>query len=103
MSIQSGGPITPGIERAANFCRYALPIYKSGSVNPLKAIETGVANCAVRAFTIATIIEKLEGRTGFFIHANHGIDYEIDDEPVFGHTVTLFNGTRINTNSNPKP
>lgn len=102
MNIPSGGPITPGMERASNFCRYMLPIYESGKVNPLEALETGAANCAIRAFTIATILEELEGRTGFFIHANHGIDYEIDGEPVLGHTVTLFNGSRINTNDNPQ-
>lgn len=92
MNARSADLVTPAMEKAGYFCATALPHFDERQVNPIEALDTGTANCVPRAFFIATILEELEGETGFLVHPN---PYE-----AYAHVMTLAGTAIVNANSN---
>ncbi len=92
MNARSADLVTPAMEKAGYFCATKLPHFDIEQVNPLEALDTGIANCAPRAFFIATILEELEGETSSFIHPN---PYE-----PYAHVMTVTDRAIVNANSN---
>lgn len=95
MNYRSAGLVTPEIESARSLCKEMLPLFEEGSINPLIALETGVANCAARAFVIATILEENGGSPGLFIHRENPFG-------LLPHVMVLYGGNTIDTSNDPQ-
>lgn len=101
MNTGSSLRITPAMERAKRYCEYRFPVYGSGEVDPIRALETGVANCAIRAFAIASFIEESEGPAGIFIHRGSDENTAVYGAPQNRHAVACHNGSAFMT-QNPQ-
>jgi hypothetical protein len=59
------------INAAISKTKTLLPTYKSRIVDPIEALRTGEANCAIRSFFTGVILESFDLKPLYIIHSYH--------------------------------
>lgn len=87
------------VNQAVELTKRLFPAYVSsrddpGIINPLKALELGKANCAIRTFSVGVILESFGLKPKFSIHSSHAEDTR-QEGLRYGHTHNMLGGIAI--------